>query len=99
MPPITCTSCRVTIDERRYRIWKDGSVSSSLTKEEMERMQIRTMKDLLDYELTTAKLSPDSLEAKTIRRESQRLRKNKNARERNQAMKDIGLKKTSYGWE
>lgn len=38
-------------------------------------------------------------DARDVRREASRLRRNRNARERHQAMRDVGMTKTSYGWE
>lgn len=38
-------------------------------------------------------------DAKDIRRYAARLRRNRNARERHQAMRDLGMKQTPYGWE
>lgn len=37
--------------------------------------------------------------AKLVRREAARQRRNRNARERHQAMRDVGMTKTRYGWE
>lgn len=34
-----------------------------------------------------------------IRNEASRQRRNRNARERNEAMRDLGMVKTAYGWE
>lgn len=42
---------------------------------------------------------PEDRISKVVRREASRLRRNRNARERNQAMKDLGLTKTPFGWE
>lgn len=98
-PPIKCTPCRVMIGENRYRIYKDGSVSSALSYDEVRRGQFANLKEVLDYESKLPRLDPHSQEAKTIRREASRLRRNRNACERNQAMQDLGMKKTPYGWE
>lgn len=99
-PLIKCTPCRVTIGQNRYRIYEDGSVSAALTYDEIQRMGFANLKEVLSYESSTlTRLDPHSLEATTIRHEAVRLRRNLNARERNQAMRDLGMKKTPYGWE
>lgn len=102
LPPIQCTPCRVTIGANRYRIYKDGSVSAALTREETQRMGFATFKEVLEYESKLTRMDPHSIEAKTIRREASRLRRNRNARERSQAMRDLGMKRspaTPGGWE
>lgn len=43
--------------------------------------------------------TPGSEFAKLIRHKATRLRRNRASRERNQAMRDLGMKRTSYGWE
>lgn len=100
-PPIKCTSTRVTINGVRYRVWSDGSVSRSLTKEDINSFapHIKTLGDLISYEKMSTRFEPHSSEAKSIRQEAARLRRNRNARERNQALRDMGMKKTAYGWE
>lgn len=98
-PPIRCTSCRVTIGENRYRIYEDGSVSAALTEQDIIRLGYKTFGEIRAHESNLKRLDPHSTEAKTIRRESSRRRANRNARERYQANKDLGLKKTPYGWE
>lgn len=98
-PPIKCTPCRVTIDGKRWRIYSDGSVSIALTYAEVQRLNFINVKEVLDYESKLPRLLPHSLEAKTIRREASRLRRNRTTRERNQAMRDMGMTKTPYGWE
>lgn len=100
-PPIHCTPCRVTISGNRFRIYSDGSVSAALTYDEIQRMGFANIKEVLAYESTQmARLDPHSLEARTIRREASRLRRNRNARERSQAMRDLGMKRTPSGyWE
>jgi hypothetical protein len=94
MPPIKCTPCRVTYDGQRYQIESNGSV--------------RLIPNGPGGILMTAKavrLALSNIEAmdentgRLIRREASRQRRNRNARERNQVMRDIGLIKTPYGWE
>jgi len=67
-------------------------------------MGFATVKAVLDYESSTlTRLDPHSTEAKTIRREAARIRRNRNARERNQAKRDLGLVQVKGGafggWE
>jgi len=102
-PPIRCTPCRVTIGGNRYRIYSDGSVSSYLTPKEIVNLGL-SIKQAREYEeVSLARLDPHSTEAKSIRREAARIRRNRNARERNQAMKDLGLVQAKGGafggWE
>lgn len=94
MPPIKCIPCRVTYEGKRYQIESDGRV----------RLVPKGPGDVLmtAQALRMALANVTALEeskAKLIRREASRLRRNRNARERNQAMRDLGLKKTPYGWE
>lgn len=94
-PPIKCTPCRLIYNNERYRVYSDGSVSGSLSLSGAEDLGLKTLKEVLDYESTQLpRYAPHSSEARTIRREASRLRRNRNARER-----DLGLKKTAYGWE
>jgi hypothetical protein len=98
--PIKCTPCRVTINGNRYCIYEDGSVSSALTYDEIQRMGFVSMKEVFSYESDTmTRLDPHSTEAKTIRCEASRLRHNRNARDRYQANRNLGMKQTPYGWE
>lgn len=94
MSPIKCIPCRVTYEGHRYQIESDGSV----------RLVPKGPGDVLmtAQALRMALANVTALEeskAKLIRHEASRLRRNRNARERNQAMRDLGLKKTPYGWE
>lgn len=100
MPPIKCIPCRVTFDGLRYRVYSDGSVSLALSNREAIDLGCKTVRDDLEYESTRMdRYEPHSQVAKSVRQEAQRLRRNRNARERNQARRDLGLKKTPYGWE
>ncbi len=85
-PPIKCIPCRVTYEGQRYRIYKDGTVR--------EIFMSQNGSTELGYGLPQSEIS-----AKLIRREASRQRRNRNARERHQAMRDLGMTKTSYGWE
>lgn len=100
MPPIKCTPCRLEINGKRYRIYSDGSVSDSLTLAQVGELGLGSVREVLDYEAANlTRLDPHSQEAKVIRHEASRRRRNRDARERNQARRDLGLKKTPYGWE
>lgn len=84
-PPIKCTPCRVMYNGEPYRIFSNGVVMPLLRDNESGK-------------LLNGLPVPES-EAKLIRREASRLRRNRNARERDQARRDCGLTKTKYGWE
>jgi len=103
-PPICCTPCRILIGDNYWRVYSDGSVSMALTRQEAENLGLRTAYQIFEYEKSTARrLDPHSTEAKTIRREAARIRRNRNARERNQAKRDLGLVRGNGGafggWE
>lgn len=98
-PPIHCIPCRVTIDGNRWRIYSDGSVIATVSLKDAAAFGLKTVGDLVAYENKLPRLDPHSIEAKTICREASRLRRNRKARERSQAMRDLGMKKTPYGWE
>lgn len=102
-PPIKCTPCRVTVKGIRYRIYENGSVCFSMPIEEIKRTNA-TIGDVKAYEEQEVQsgmglYAPSSDLAKTVRHEASRLRRNRNARERNSAMRDLGMKRTAYGWE
>lgn len=100
-PPIKCTPCRVTYNNVRYRIYSDGSVSGALSADEAGKLGIKNAKEALEYEFNTLpRYDPYSTEARTIRQHAAKLRRNRNARERYQAHKDLGLNRTPSGqWE
>jgi len=103
-PPIRCTPCRVLIGDNYWRVYSDGSVSMALTRQEAENLGLRTAYQIFEYEKSTARrLDPHSTEAKTIRWEAARIRRNRNTRERNQAKKDLELVRAKDGafggWE
>lgn len=82
--PIKCSSFRATINGTRYRIWSDGSVSLSLTPDQIKAMEtpierVFTLADLISFESKSARLDPHSEEG------TLRLRRNKLTREANQA--------------
>jgi len=84
--PIKCTPCRINYKGQKYRILSDGSVTGTLTESQMHELGLPNIKAVLDYEVRELRLyGPHTPEAKTIRREAARLRRNRNARERNQA--------------
>lgn len=93
-PPIKCTPCRVNVNGTRYRIYSNGSVSLAVSNPEN-----MTCGQVFAAEKELPIFEPHSEIAKIVRREASRLRRNRNARERNQAIRDMGMKKTAYGWE
>lgn len=100
MSPITCKTARIDLNGSRYRLYKDGSVSQGLTQREAMALGCKTVKDALVYEETKLRrYAPGSDLARAVRKEAKRLRRNRVARERRQAMKDLGLVMTPYGWE
>ena len=86
-PPISCIPCRVTYRDVRYQIEKNG--------------EVRKYQPAVDDVGANFPL-PES-EAKLVRREASRQRRNRNARERAQAMKDLGMVRAKGGafggWE
>lgn len=102
MPPVHCTPCRVTVNGNRWRVYADGSVSAALSLKEANALSLQTVKEVRAYESALPRLIPHSTEAATIRREASRQRRNRNSRERHQAMQDLGMKRspaTPGGWE
>lgn len=87
-PPIKCIPCRVTYDGNRFHVCSNGKVYFCYREKLVDGSYID-----LDGSECSETLS------KAVRREASRLRRNRNARERNQAMRDLGMVKTSYGWE
>lgn len=90
-PPIQCTPCLVRYEGIVYRISSKGEVialTQGVSKDGKETWAVDPNSSPL----------PESL-AKPIRREASRLRRNRNARERNQARRDVGMKHTAQGWE
>lgn len=95
MPPIRCTPCRVKYLDTYYRISEDGEVRETWNTGEYFRSP-----DGKRTPVWQVSDEPESdNDARLIRREASRLRRNRNAREHRQAMKDLGLKQTPYGWE
>lgn len=94
-PSIHCTPCRVRFRGIRYRIFSDGS---AIETKQHDR-EIGTVGELREWEYQQPRHDPHSDLAQEVRREASRLRRNRNARERNQAMRDLGMTKTPYGWE
>jgi hypothetical protein len=104
MPPIKCKPCRINYNGERYRIYADGSVSGALTLDEVKTLGLDGVAAVLKYEAEKLpRYLPSSSEAKTVRHEASRLRRNRNARERSEAMRDLGLKRAPggafRGWE
>lgn len=91
---MTCTPCRVTMKEgpdagKRYEISRDGSVRYWSKELGPDNLPVGSKFSALEPEFI----------AKAVRAEAARQRRNRNARERNQAMRDLGMVKTPYGWE
>lgn len=84
MPPIKCIPCRVTYEGNRWEVAADGHV--------------RSISGVF-ADFFGPWIHPNSETAKKVRREASRLRRNRNARERHAAMRDLGMKRTSYGYE
>ncbi len=79
-----CIPCRVTFQGSRYMIAADGTVTP-----------VRPVD--VNYSEPAEPVSPEF--AKDVRAEAARLRRNRNTRDRNNAMRSLGLVKTPYGWE
>ena len=103
--PIRCTPCRVNFKDKRYRVLADGSVAEIPTPQPTPAdLGLQSVKDVLKWELANLQWhSPHSDFARDVRREAARLRRNRNARERARAMKDLGLRRAPggafHGWE
>lgn len=87
---MTCKPCRVTFEGNRYFVAADGKVFPTW-------QNVATQAGGHDTWSLGAELDSDT--AARVRREAQRQRRNRNARERNSAMRDLGMKRTPYGWE
>jgi len=81
--PLHCTPCRVTVDGIRYQVSKDGTVRETWT-DGAERFFGPAI---------------EADRAKVIRHDASRQRRNRNRRERDEAMRSVGMVKTPYGWE
>lgn len=91
-PPVSCTPCRVTYEGIRYQIESNGEVRPV-------HVNLQTGNSLPYSEVRESTVAlPDHL-AKLVRREAARQRRNRANREKYQAMKDLGMVKTPYGWE
>lgn len=86
---MTCIRCRVTLEGQRYLINTDGKVQpvTHVTIND-QRQRVHHYGDVVPEE-----------QAKLVRREAARQRTNRNRRERDEALRSIGLVKTAYGWE
>jgi hypothetical protein len=90
MPPVRCLPCRVRVGETRYTISADGTVRPILLAEAGADGR------------TTYVHAPalDAAAALLIRREAARLRRNRNARERADALRSLGMTCCKDGsWE
>ncbi len=77
--------CRLTYEGFRYQINRDGSVHGQVNR---------------DLAITApGNMSPviDADVARAVKREATRLRRNRGARERHQALTDLGLKRNRDG--
>lgn len=99
-PPIRCTPCRINFSGKRYRILSDGSVAELPNPlPSPVELGLPSVEDVLQWELDNLIWNnPRSDLARKVRREAARLRRNRNSRERAQAMRDIGMKRTC-GWK
>lgn len=100
-PPIHCTPCRVTYNGQRYRILSNGGVAETPTPQPKPAdVGVATIAELLQWEIDNLTWrDAHSTLAREVRHEASRLRRNRNARERNQALRSLGMTKTPYGWE
>lgn len=99
-PPIKCIPCRVTFRGHRYQINSDGSVRNISAWIEMETTARRRSPESYKFSEVTALVPQERWDvAREVRREASRLRRNRNARERHQALRSLGTTKTPYGWE
>lgn len=90
MVPMTCIPCRVRFNGQQYEISRDGSVRPVVSS-------VIQTDGTVSREYGLA-LSCD--EAATVRQEAQRLRRNRNARDRADALRSLGMKRTRNGqWE
>lgn len=94
MPPIHCTPCRVTYAGVRYQIESNGEVRAIPSTPDRSSSSFRY------EEIREGQPCLPESQAKLVRREASRQRRNRNARERHQAMRDIGMTRTRTGqWE
>lgn len=89
-PPIKCIPCRVTHEGQRYQVESNGEVR-------MVPAEFMALNAAVDVRRSQPVLEEST--ARLVRREASRQRRNRNARERNQAMRDLGMVKTPSGWE
>lgn len=89
--PMKCKPCRVTVDGTRYEISADGTVRPTWIE----------TPDPMAHTDGGRVYGPQASaeEARRVRAEASRQRRNRNARLRDQAMRDLGMVRTPYGWE
>lgn len=88
-----CKPCRVTYQGARYEVSADGTVRPTRIIDKLPPGPgWRPGRRVYD-----APVAVDL--AKAVRREAARQRRNRNARERADVLRSLGLKKTPYGWE
>jgi hypothetical protein len=87
-----CIPCRVTVEGKRYEVARDGSVR--------ETWAAVTRDDGTETGTRFYGLPLGCDEAAAVRREAQRQRRNRNARDRADALRSLGMKRTLSGtWE
>jgi hypothetical protein len=93
-----CTPCRVSLEGTRYAISVDGTVRPTrVITEEKTNAHARGTGEFFKTRVYDAPV--DRALAQRVRREASRQRRNRNARERHDACRSLGLTKTPFGWE
>jgi len=94
--PIHCTPCRVKYLDTYYKIPANGEVRETWSTGEF--FTSPSGKRTPVWQVADEPETPN--DARVIRREASRQRCNRNARERAQAMRDLGMTRTTSGqWE
>lgn len=94
-PPIRCTPCRVRFNGTRYAVSADGTVRPILLAE----AGVGANGAFLGTTVYTYGPALDAAGAKAVRQEAARLRRNRNARERADACRSLGLTRAGNEWE
>ena len=93
-----CKPCRVTFEGIRYAVAKDGTVRPTrIIEEPMTDGYANPTGDTCKTRVYDAPV--DAERATRIRHEAARQRRNRYVRERNQAMRDLNMTRTPFGWE
>lgn len=87
---LRCKACRVTFNGTRYFIARDGQVfpTEFLPSSQPGQTGSWRLESAVDREL-----------AQQVRREAQRQRRNRSARERADVLRSLGMTRTAFGWE